>query len=314
MTAKCCLCGNNGSSLVDKIKTSDITKIYMHLFSVNIDKYFNESESIFYYRCNVCDLLFFSPPVSGDEQFYDHLQQFEWYYTKNKEEFVFAEQFIKPDDHVLEVGCGGGWFGKILEPCNYLGLEVNTKAKLIANKNMQNVIIQTVEDHAINSRELYDVVCSFQVLEHVVNPESFVRSCVDCLKPGGLLILSVPSEDSYLAIVEDGILNMPPHHLTRWTDKTLTWMANRFNLEIISLKHEPLADIHVHAYATEMIRALIKRIFHQKFEIISTTVPHRFLTYICQILGKYYSTILSNPGLRPVGHSVTMVLKKVTHL
>jgi SAM-dependent methyltransferase len=198
----------------------------------------------------------------------------------------------------------------LIDKNKYIGLELSKKAQLMASQVGDNVYVQTIEEHAVNTRQKYDVVCSFQVLEHVENPESFISSCISCLKPGGLLIISVPSEDSFLRIVEDGILNMPPHHITRWTDKTLMWLADKFNLEIIALEHEQLDDIHVHGYATELIRSVIKSIFHLKAEVISTALSHRFLTLICQILGKYYSQILSNPYLRPVGQSVTMVSRK----
>lgn len=312
MTATCCLCGNNGLELIDTIRSLDIIKIYKHLFGINVAEYFEGNSTLNYYKCNNCELQFFFPQVSGGEQFYDYLQQFDWYYTKHKAEFEYAKQYVKPDDHVLEVGCGSGWFGKMLEQCNYVGLEVNAKAQLSAVANSQNVIKQTIEEHSVNNKKLYDVVCSFQVLEHVTNPESFVRSCVDCLKPGGLLIISVPSEDSYLAVVEDGVLNMPPHHVTRWTDKTLTWMAGRHNLEIVSLIHEPLSDIHIHGYATEMVRAFIKKAFHLKTQLASTTLSHRFLTFLCQIVGNCYSKLFLNRSIRPVGDSVTIVSKKNT--
>lgn len=306
---KCLLCSGLNSELICKIKTREIVRIYKRLFAVDIAKFFGDHEIIEYYQCNDCNLLFYNPIIVGDQLLYDHMQQFEWYYSKNKNEFEFAKQFIRPDDFILEVGCGSGWFSRLISDNKYTGLELSKKAQLMASQVRDNVHVQTIEEHAIIARQKYDVVCSFQVLEHAENPESFIRSCISCLKPGGVLIISVPSEDSFLTIVEDGILNMPPHHITRWPDKTLIWLANNFSLEIISLKHEQLDDIHVHGYATELIRAVIKSIFHLEAEVISTALSHRFLTLICQILGKFYSQILSNPNLRPVGQSVTLVSK-----
>ncbi len=313
MTVKCCLCGNIELSLIDNINVADISKLYIHLFNVNIDMYFNGFDIISYYRCNVCNLLFYSPQAAGDEILYNNLQRIEWYYPNNRTEFALAYNYIKKNDYVLEVGCGSGFFGKMLETCNYVGLETNENAKLMAINASLNVTNQTIEDHALNNRGLYDVVCSFQVLEHVVNPDSFLKSCVDCLKPGGLLIISVPSEDSYLAIVEDGVLNMPPHHMTRWTDKTLKFVASRYQLETITLEHEKLEENHIFGFATESIRAVIKKMFCLRHKHVSTKLYHRLLTGICQILGKIYSQVILSSTIRPVGNSVTMVSRKATH-
>lgn len=310
MMPMCPLCGCSETHLIKKIKSIDISKIYTHLFSIDISECYKEHETVDYYQCTDCQILFFYPAIMGNQLFYDNLQNFDWYYSENKSEFEFARQFIRAEDKVLEVGCGNGLFSKFIDVEKYVGLELNENAKLKASLDGHKVYVRTIEEHQKITSEKSDVVCSFQVLEHVGNPESFIRSCLDCLKIGGLLIISVPSEDSYLAIVEDGILNMPPHHVTRWPDSTINWIAKKYKLEIISLKHEPLADIHMHGYATEMIRSTIKRMFHVQHEIISTSVSHRFLTFICQILGTFYSMVLSKQSHRPVGHSVTMVLKK----
>jgi len=304
MMPECLLCEGNDTELITTIKTRDIQKIYKRLFAIDISSFFKEHDKIGFHRCRECHLLFYSPVINGDQFLYDHLQTFDWYYLKDKFEFEFAKQFIRSDDYVLEVGCGSGQFANLLNAKNYVGLELSERAQLMA---FHNVHMQTIEEHAINARQKYDVVCSFQVLEHVEKPGSFVRSCISCLKPGGMLILSVPSEDSFLTIVEDGVLNMPPHHLTRWHDKTLIWLAEKFNMEIVSIQHEQLDGIHIHGYATELIRAVIKRMFHIKTKTVSTSVAHRLFTLICQIFGKYYSQILSNPSLRPAGQSVTLV-------
>ncbi len=314
MTPCCPLCGCSKLQLIEKIRATDISKIYMRLYAINVTEYFGGFAAIEFYQCSECFLLFYYPLTPGNYLLYENLQEFDWYYAKDKSEFKFSRQFIRAEDAVLEVGCGQGWFAKFFDTKNYVGLELNKKARAVASSSGHTVYLQTVEDHQITASEKYDVVCSFQVLEHVENPESFIKSCINCLKPGGMLIISVPSENSYLSIVEDGILNMPPHHLTRWTDKTLTWMANKNGLKVISLMHERLADVHVSGYATEMIRAVIKKIFHMKTKCISTTVSHRFMTFICQILGNCYARTLSNSDLRPVGDSVTLVAKKVTRL
>jgi SAM-dependent methyltransferase len=96
------------------------------------------------------------------------------------------------------------------------------------------------------------VVCAFQVLEHVPDPRAFLASCVYCLKPGGRLILSVPAEDSFTGLVPNNCLNLPPHHLTRWSDKALLALREEFNLHDLQLIPLPLEDIHHEHYCNSI--------------------------------------------------------------
>ncbi|WP_236035813.1 class I SAM-dependent methyltransferase [Helicobacter turcicus] len=85
----------------------------------------------------------------------------------------------------------------------------------------------------------FDRVCSFQVLEHVSNPYSFLNAQIKCLKKGGLLFVAVPSEEGFMRYVSNEILNCPPHHVSRYTDKALHKIAEIFQLEFVEIWHEP---------------------------------------------------------------------------
>lgn len=131
-------------------------------------------------------------------------------------------------------------------PCgtDYQGLEFNEEAVRKAQAAGLKVGRQYVEEHALSHPNHYDVVCAFQVLEHVPAPASFVRACVDALAPNGLLILAVPAEDSFLAVAPNAPLYMPPHHVLRWSDRALHQLAMRENLVVEALWHELVASFH----------------------------------------------------------------------
>ena len=99
---------------------------------------------------------------------------------------------------LLDVGCGGGL---IAEPMRRLGFEVtavDASSENIgtarAHAEMTGVDIAyraaTVEQLEAEGAGPFDVVLTMEVIEHVADPEAFVRSCSRLLKPGGIMIVA----------------------------------------------------------------------------------------------------------------------------
>jgi 2-polyprenyl-3-methyl-5-hydroxy-6-metoxy-1,4-benzoquinol methylase len=308
-TVPCPLCGSISVVIIETIQTRHLIKQYRRSFCLDISSEFGTLKEIYFLSCNTCDLHYYSPAIFGSESFYEQLQKHDWYYLDNKQEYITASRYIGAGDTVLEVGCGKGAFAKLINTDNYVGLELSRNAQAMAEEKGINVLNEFIETHSATHRGNYDVVCSFQVLEHVPDPCSFIDACMACLRPGGILILSVPSEDSFLSIAENTILNMPPHHLTRWTDNALIWVIEQYGLEKIALEHDRLADIHVEWYSNEIVKAVINKMFRRKQKSLDNTFPHKLIDLFCNWISPSYTKILTLNFLRPVGHSVTLVAR-----
>lgn len=183
------------------------------------------------------------PPVHGDGKFYEDLSRHPWYYLKEKEEFSFARKLIG-NARVLEVGCGSGYFADGSCFDSYIGLEMNADAACNARQKGHRVQEMMLHEYAILNPASVDVVCSFQVLEHLSDPSSYFEAAFTVLTPTGILITSVPAEDSFVGSSFYNCLNAPPHHLTRWTDNALTKFPTQFGFECIELYHIPVEPVH----------------------------------------------------------------------
>ena len=225
---------------------------------------------------------FFRP--GGGAAFYESLQRFDWYYQDQKPEYLFAKRFIRDGAAVLEVGCGKGAFRAMLpHSVCYTGLEFNDEAVRKARALGLNVKKGSIEEHADTAGAAYDVVCSFQVLEHVSEAGRFVASCVKATKRGGCLLIAVPAEDSFLGVAANAHLNMPPHHLTRWTDDALCKLANRVGLDVQELWHEPVADYHRHWHGGVLARHFLNQLFFRKFRLTDDSIFFKVVSRLLRL-------------------------------
>ena len=99
---------------------------------------------------------------------------------------------------LLDVGCGGGL---IAEPMRRLGFEVTAVDASSENIGTAHAHAQmtgldiayraaTVEQLEAEGAGPFDVVLTMEVIEHVADPEGFVRACSRLVKPGGIMIVA----------------------------------------------------------------------------------------------------------------------------
>jgi SAM-dependent methyltransferase len=142
---------------------------------------------------------------------------------------MFA-RFLRPEDAVIDFGCGGGWLLKELNTKFKLGVEPNPAARAQCEANG----VRAVADIKLVT-EKADVVVSNHCLEHVPYPIEALRQIKDVLKPGGKLILVVPIDDwrAQKTFNPDNI----DHHLHTWTPRLLgnTLTEGGFKVESIAI-------------------------------------------------------------------------------
>jgi len=259
-------------------KNSDVTKLksfnvewiikqWKRMYSQDVKYLFNGIKTIELFICNQTGYNFFYPEIMGDSKLYENLQKNDWYYMPWKWEHEETTQFLKDNISVLEIGCAEGDFlEKIISKFKIkaTGIETNHDTiKKVESKGIK-VFEETIQNHSLANKEMYDVICSFQVLEHIADVGSFIESCLLCLKPKGLLIFSVPNNQSFISET-DQILNMPPHHAGLWDEHSLRSIASIFNLEIDRIMIEPMQAYHIDFFKfTVYANVLGKRIFNNR--------------------------------------------------
>lgn len=241
---------SDDTKYIKSIPVNLIIDLYSNSLNLDVSVYFSNVTHIKIFECNLSGYRFYYPySISGEAPFYEHLQQYSWYYMPWKWEHSQALRFIKPGMSILEVGCGPGDFLNSIKKKNFnisiQGLELNKSVIERAYSKGVSISTESVEQHADANLESYDLVCSFQVLEHIYAVNSFIKSQIICLKKGGVLIISVPNNDSFIKYSsQTNLLNMPPHHMGLWTSNSLKKLEKIFPIRFIKIKKEPLQPYH----------------------------------------------------------------------
>jgi len=279
------LTNSNNTSLEKIIYTDKIIEAYRKNHNIDVSTYFIGLETISVYRCFDTDFRFFHPSnIAGDGAFYEHFQQFDWYYMAWKWEHEIALQYIKPGMKVLEIGCAKGSFIEKLSQSGVVavGLELNQNAVLVSQNRGLNIFNQTIQDHVMANVAKYDVVCSFQVMEHIVHIREVLQASADVLKKGGKLIVSVPNNDSFLGLSVN-YLNMPPHHMGLWNEEVFKSIAGIFNLKFVEVHFEPLQEYHKQYFINTMIEYYL-----EKYKSIAF-IANRFIPRVIPRILRFFS-------------------------
>jgi len=210
-----------------------------------------------------CDLIFTSPMRAADSAWYAS----SWIYdlrempgNANGQErrvpWNFAQALRRlgtgKGSTLLDVGCAEGQFLQLAAKSGFevTGLDFNPASLEIARKlpDVSEVYLCSVEE--LGERlcgKQYDVVTTFEVLEHTADPFQTVLSIHRLLKPGGRLFLSVPGNRRWPGFFHPEV-DAPPHHLTLWSKTALVRLLERAGVRVHGVEIKPLGaeDLGIH--------------------------------------------------------------------
>ena len=203
------------------------------------------------YKCKTCGFVAQYPGPGKNTIIFDYKDKYQGFIEKQKvQEFLYPERqkalqdilnriiTYKASGRILDVGSGDGQF---LHLCSKKGFECYgvDDSKILseyASKKTNAKITQGLYDKKMFPQSYFDAISLIQVLEHIPNPTIALETAKYHLRPGGILLIEVPSihNPRFLAYQWTGIKSFvkPPDgiietHCGYYTQKVLKILTEK---------------------------------------------------------------------------------------
>ena len=165
----------------------------------------------------------------------------------------WAPQQTSPLDRIIDVGAGAGLF---LEEAKSAGLARRLGAvepSPAMAEECRSRGIETFPGFAADAagdpgwRDSADLVCCFEVIEHVADPLDFFRDLAALAKPRGLVLVTGLSGDGFdiLTLGKDAKAVSPPHHLNFLSQAGVAALLQRAGLSLVEFQTPGKLDVDI---------------------------------------------------------------------
>ena len=137
--------------------------------------------------------------------------------------YAFAARQLQPE-RVLDIACGVGYGSQLLAQqhagISVLGVDVSEAAigYARAHYSAPNVEFRVSDALAFEDRDGFDSIVSLETVEHVEAPGALLSHLSSLLRPGGVLVASVPTTPS---------VDLNPHHLHDFSERSFRRLVER---------------------------------------------------------------------------------------
>jgi len=155
------------------------------------------------------------------------------YWNFQNDRINFIKKYLNKNTTLLEVGCSSGMFLYNVKPYTkrIVGIDYDLESGKFTSKKCNCIVFNTDIEDTDLPKESFDIICIFQTLEHVADPERFLKQYRQYLKPNGTICIEVPNIHDVLL----SVYNLPnyrqfyfhPEHLWYFSDRSLLRLMDK---------------------------------------------------------------------------------------
>ena len=194
--------------------------------------------------CNDCGMTFSqsNPSLEELENYYKGYSRNDYLSPitiKRYNEILDQFESVRKTNKMLDVGCGIGYF---LEVAKMRGWEVHgteyTDEAIRICESKGILMKKGGLDSAQYEKESFDVITSFEVIEHINNPNQEINHMHALLRSGGLFYLTTPNFNSLLRYYLGPKYNVIgwPEHLSYYTPSTINKLMKKHQFKKVFIQ------------------------------------------------------------------------------
>lgn len=185
---------------------------------------------------------------------------------------------------VLELGCAYGFFGELMikEGIQYLGYDISEDSINYANNNFGNHFSSKNYLTEIKQEDSFSDVFMWDVIEHLINPEEFIKKASFETKNNGRIYITTGDISAWLPQKQKEKWRMihPPTHVHYFTKKSITKLLNQNGYEIERISYPPISrSIRVIFYSLFILNKRPIKIFEWIYNLIPEKASIKINTF-----------------------------------
>jgi 2-polyprenyl-3-methyl-5-hydroxy-6-metoxy-1,4-benzoquinol methylase len=210
-------------------------------------------------RCRNCGTMYAKMVLENSEtaeevkDLYDHYYDFADY-TLPKAAQISLQKIVdsfndfRSSGNLLDIGFGEGGMLSVAEKNGWkcFGTELSPQA-LKYGEEMGWIVSQDAFSDARFPHEGFDIVTMVELIEHVPNPDFFLETAYNLLRPNGLLFLTTPNTNSInrRCLGAEWSVISPPEHITIWSAGGLKEALNRNHFTMQKIRTEGFNPVEI---------------------------------------------------------------------
>ena len=210
--------------------------------------------------------------------------------------------------NMLDVGCGTGSYMHWCkaEGVECTGIDVNPDIVEYCIKKGLDVRNSTLEKFE-GPPGFYDAINLGDIVEHVLDPISFLKQCNNLLKSGGKMVITTPNKNCFFSNyqlfigkwfgIPSGHLT-PPYHLTEFSDINLEKLLDDCGYKVNEIHYSSISlfySIHATGLISEDLRAMLQfklNIKNLSFSLLKSIIQV-FTATLLYTLGFFLASLIN---------------------
>lgn len=244
-----------------------------------------------------------------EETFFEDLFALEaqsfWFQARNELIIWALKKHFKSPRKLLEIGCGTGF---VLSGISHnfpqtaiTGTEIFVKGLYFATSRVPKADFLQMDARKIPFKEEFNVVCAFDVLEHILEDDRVLLQLNHATEKKGGLLLTVPQHRWLWSVTDEYA-----HHCRRYSAQELCDKVEKAGFKVI----------HTTSFVSLLLPVmLLSRLRQKKFDSnydqTSELRLPTFINYVFELLMGLERTLIISGFSFPIGGSLLLVAQKL---